>query len=116
MPQVIPLWEKESEAHDATLRADMREVADLLLECGADIDARDRVDRTALFSAVADRKMNKKCFEWCLENGADPGAMDVDGMVVFDKGGVDKLWILLLSRVMAVLPPFPAAILQSKFS
>ena len=86
MPQVIPLWEKESEAHDATLRADMREVADLLLECGADINARDRVGRTALFSAVADRKMNRKCFEWCLENGADPGAMDVDGMVVFDKG------------------------------
>ena len=65
----------------------MREVAELLLECGADINTRDRVGKTALFSAVGDPKMNKRSFVWCLENGADPGAVDADGLVVFDKGG-----------------------------
>ena len=65
---------------------DMREVADLLLKSGADINARDRVGKTPLFLAVGDPKMNKSSFMWCLENGADPGAVDADGIVVFDKG------------------------------
>ena len=88
MSQVIPLWEKVGTTHEGTtLHADMREIADLLLKCGADINSRDRVGKTALFCAVQDRKMNKSSFVWCLENGAYPGAIDGDGLVVFDKGG-----------------------------
>ena len=64
----------------------MREIADILVKCGADINVRDRVGKTPLFTAVGDPKMNKSTFVWCLENGADPGAVDADGIVVFDKG------------------------------
>ena len=92
--QIFKIWEGD---------LDMREIADLLLRSGADINAKNREGKTPFFTAVCDPKMNKNIFMWCLENGADPGAVDRDGIVAFDKAMIHLQYEDAMTQHMARL-------------
>ena len=57
------------------------EIAQYLLEKGADINIKNRFGATALFETV--QNVNNVCVDWLLENGADPDVHDNDGVHLF---------------------------------
>ena len=82
-------------------RTDQLEVAQILMDCGADSNKSDRLGRTALHHAVQGREVH--CLEFLLHRKANHCLQDLEGMTVWhlaaQEGNVQALNILLRDSV-----------------
>ena len=61
----------------------MEEVAYYLLQMGADIDSMNRFGYSPAFWCT-NKHVHQTCLKWLLDNGANLGATDYDGVVLYD--------------------------------
>lgn len=78
-------------------RTDQLEVAQILMDCGADSNKSDRLGRTALHHAVQGREAH--CLQLFLQHDGDTSLRDLEGRTVWhlaaQKGNIQALSILL---------------------
>jgi ankyrin repeat protein len=84
-------------------------VAQVLVESGADVEARDDVGRTAIHHAVLFRRL--EFIEYLLSIGADTSATDVHGCSALDLAlyevGLPRVDPLIVARLSAAGAPAP---------
>ena len=67
------------------------EIAQFLLDRGADINLKNRFGESPLFTSVMHGITDSKCVRWLLDHGADIGATDIDGCVLYDYAMIAKV-------------------------
>lgn len=78
----------------------LTKIANFLLEQGADMNKKNRLGNTPIFSATT---QDTDFLEWLLENGADPGATNNEGVIFHDHAMVTEHHNRVMSAHMTEL-------------